>query len=111
MPSEKSRYLKNRPTPSITYAEIQSEIKNFSRNEIEDLLLNFSFRNNPLWRTVIVMTAISRFKNDGNDPALKKALLFALDLEDHVSYDRATDHRFVIYLYWNFLRRMPVLIN
>jgi hypothetical protein len=97
MPSEKMRYLKNRPTSPFTYRDIQAEIKNFPRKDIEDLLLNFSSCSTPLGRTMIVMTAISRFKSDGNESVLKKALLYALDLEDHVRYDRAGEYSFIIY--------------
>jgi hypothetical protein len=66
---------------------------------------------------MIVMTAISRFKSDGNESVLKKALLYALDLEDHVRYDRAGEYSFIIYPVLEFFqendnyRKLVVLLK
>ena len=97
MPSEKAKYLKNRPSPPYDYKDVKSEMKNFSSEKIEELLLSFSSRNTPLWRTLIIMTATSRFEKDRDISVLQAALLYALNLEDHISYDRAGAYRFIVY--------------
>jgi hypothetical protein len=97
MPSEKMRYLKNRPRPPYDYKDIKLEIKNFTRENIEEMLLNFSICSIPLRRTLIIMTATNRFKKDRDISALQEVLLYALNLEDHIPYDRAGEYRFIIY--------------
>ena len=97
MPSEKSRYLKSKPQSPHSHQDLKSGLENSPRKEIEDLLLNFSSYGTPLRRTLIVMTAINHYKNDGKISNLKKSLLYALQLDDHVPYNRAGEYCFVIY--------------
>ncbi|MCK5882812.1 MAG: hypothetical protein KAG61_03925 [Bacteriovoracaceae bacterium] len=104
MPSEKIKRLKVRSRPHCCYDDMKSQIKSFQRKQIENLLLGFSSYSTPLRKTVIVMTAISRYVKDGDLPTLGKALSFAIELEDHVTYDRAGEYCFVVYPIADFFK-------
>ncbi|MEI8346315.1 MAG: hypothetical protein WCG27_02530 [Pseudomonadota bacterium] len=75
-----------------------------SREELENTLLNFAHRNDALHRTIIISTALIKFKHTKDYKMLEEALVYTFSLLDHVPYDKAGQYRNVIYPILTFFR-------
>ncbi|MBF0316378.1 MAG: hypothetical protein HQK50_17070 [Oligoflexia bacterium] len=104
MPSEKSKYLNRRSRPPFYYDEVRKYLPEFSRENLEDIILNFSPRNDALHRTMIISTAIIKFNHTKDYEMLESALIYIFSLQDHVPYNQAGQYSNVIDPVLNFFK-------
>lgn len=89
MPSEKSRYLKNRPRPPVDFWDFKKLLVEESAERLSDLLLVAGERFKPLRNALFIICGAKQFAQSGDYKLFEETLLYAVKLDDFISYDKA----------------------
>lgn len=106
MPSEKSRYLKNRPRPPVDFWDFKKLLVEESAEKLSDLLLVAGERFKPLRNALYIICGAKQFEQLGDYNLLEETLLYAVKLDDVVSYDKAGAYSLVSDELVDFFKKM-----
>jgi hypothetical protein len=108
MPSEKLRYLKNRPRPPVDYWDMKNLIGEESTERLTELLMLAGERSDALGKALYVIWGSKQFEKLGDYKLLEEAFLYAIKLDDFVSYDQAGAYDIVVYELVGFFKKKKV---
>lgn len=106
MPSEKSRYLKNRTRPSVDFWDLKNLLVEESPERLSELLLIAGERFTPLSKVLYIVCGAKQFEQFADYKLLEKNFLFAVTLDDVVSYDKAGAYSIIAYELVDFFKKM-----
>ena len=89
MPSERSRYLKNRPSPPVNFLNFKKLLIEESPERLSSLLMIAGQKFKPLRNALYIICGAKQFEQFADHKLLEETLLFAVKLDDFVSYDNA----------------------
>lgn len=91
MPSGKSKYLDRESAPTFDPTTIKAAIEEIPSAELADLLVCAGTYNQVIWRMLNLLTGFQKYGLDQSEQ-LTSVLTYALTIDDHVSYDRASEY-------------------